>query len=389
MSAGCNGISGLFSPFKKAEFQLRRRPTGSSIAALEAQSKALGKLGSAMAETRSTCCTTSLPRQMNMPSCWIDRRPPRRLWRASRRCMGNATSVSSRTTAGAISNLSNRFELLGKTVGKDLLPVVTAVVRFCAGILAVIFAVAVAVTALTMAWGINVAVTTAIIGKWSIARIVGATLGGVMDFMTGSVTALAISFQMLGVSAMSLGIMYSWRNALVAGLVLVVTHFNTVRSVIAGVFNWLKGAVNTVVNFVGQHWKEFAVGGADFLGGPFLALGVFVATHFALVKRLAGDVVGFLGRIFGSLGHALAWPFEQLWKIITKVFNFITGKGGTLSKIFSWMNPVGLLGHGLSIGKSLLSDIGLHNGGIVHAATGGIFGGVRWRGPHPSAARGR
>jgi hypothetical protein len=104
------------------------------------------------------------------------------------------------------------------------------------------------------------------------------------------------------------------------------------------------------------------------LGGPFVALGLFVATHFSQVKHVVENVVGFIGKIFSKVFHVLSWPFVEAWNIIKDIIGKVEGaiKGivGIPGKI------IGGIGHFIS------HPFGLHTGGIVpHMADGGLLGG--------------
>jgi hypothetical protein len=360
---------GIIEPVKTAEFALTQAH-GLNLVALMAQSKALGKLGPQWLAQQEVLHSIT-PTEMQHAQL-LDRQATATLalQRIQQR-YGNSTVVFSRTTSGAISNLSNRFDLLGKTIGKDVLPFVTSVVGFMSSHTSVIFGVAAAVTALTIAWGINAAVTTAIIGEWTIASAAAKLLAVTMGFLSGVTETLAIAFVVMGVDAT-----VAWAMAtlgvslLIAGLVLLITHFSTVESVAASVFNWLKGAVMDVVHWIGDHWKGLLI----LLTGPFGIGVVLIVDHLNQIKTFAIALIGRLGSAFSTLFHIITWPFVQAWNIIKAIFDKIRDGFKTI------LGPLGSVLHfasgvGGAVGGFLAHPFGLHNGGIVHAATGGILGG--------------
>lgn len=92
----------------------------------------------------------------------------------------------------------------------------------------------------------------------------------------------------------------------------------------------------------------------------FTAVGVAILlliTHFKTVKKVVREVAKDVWHWLVGAFHAIEHVLESVWKLVRKVFNFIIGKGGTISKIFSYLNPVGFAGHLFGAGKSIVSSI--------------------------------
>jgi hypothetical protein len=172
--------------------------------------------------------------------------------------------------------------------------------------------------------------------------------------------ALAAGATILGAYAVAVGVVYAktklwaaiqaivnaelWANpigvvvlalvGLAAAFYVVYTKVAGFRTIVRDVWGWMKGAVVDVVHFVGKHWQLLG----SILGGPFVALGIFVATHFQTVKT---TVVGVLN-----------------W-IIDRVNNLISGINGISSSIpligGNVVNPLGHINVGGGAGQSTAS----------------------------------
>ncbi len=89
-----------------------------------------------------------------------------------------------------------------------------------------------------------------------------------------------------------------------------------------------------------------------------IGLGILlVIKHFKTVKKVAVEVAKDIWHWLVGAFHAVEHVLDDVWKIVQKVFNFIIGKGGTVSKIFSFLNPVGQAAHVFNAGKSIVGSI--------------------------------
>jgi phage-related protein len=125
---------------------------------------------------------------------------------------------------------------------------------------------------------------------------------------------------------------------LVAGIILAYTHFKTFRDIVNDVgnaiktgfldaFNFVKGAVSDVVNFVSDHWKLLV---AIILGPLGLIIDAMV-THWSGVKTgfqdcynfVAGIIRSAIGVIKAIITPYIQWNeaiFKALWDAATAVF---------------------------------------------------------------------
>jgi hypothetical protein len=361
---------GVIQPVKTAQAALSAAHKV-SVFALELQSKALGKAGPMWLKQQELL--HGLTPQMVQHAQLLDKQATATmaLGRIQQVTRG-ATQAFSRTTAGAVSNLRNSFENLAAGIGKKLLPIINTLVRFLDRNKTAVVIVLGVVLALTIAVGAVSAATAAWGAITAIAGGIATVFGGILTGLRTAVLLLGLGFEAMGVSATvawaaaTLGI-----SLLIAAIIVIATHFKQFKAVVAAVWNWLKTAAADVIHFIASHWKLLA----SILGGPFVALGIFAATHFNQLKSAVGGVVRFIGRLFSTVFHAIAWPFQQAWQIISGIVKKITGaiKGiiGIPGKI------LGGIGHGIgSVASSIGSVFGLHTGGLVpqYRASGGPIG---------------
>ena len=205
-----------------------------------------------------------------------------------------------------------------------------------------------------------------------------------------------------------IGIIVIALAALVAGLIYAYNHSKTFRTIVQTafrdvahvaevVFNWLKSAVVTVVDWIKSHW-QLLIG---ILGGPLGVVVALVITHWnqirsfisSTVSTILSDVGNFIsgvvhffsslpGRISGFVGQMLSAGVH----FFSGVFNGIKQVG---AEIISWCTSlpgkiIGAIGNiGARVASSVkgsisgaLSGIGHFVGGLVpHFASGGIVGG--------------
>jgi len=210
--------------------------------------------------------------------------------------LGGATAAYSHTAQGALSNAMNGYDAMKEQLGRAFLPVVTKVGLAMAGqarwmqrhrglVLGLI--------GVTTAFAITLGTL-----KLAIVTVETATKAwaGIQAVLDAELLANPIGLVIVGIAA------------LVAAVVLLVTHFNDFRRGVSIVFDWLVGTVKSVVGFFKKHWKDLL----PIIAGPFAPL-ILVITHLKEVKRLAKDVIGLGGKLvhgaIGGVEHFVSHPF--------------------------------------------------------------------------------
>lgn len=331
---------------------------------------------------------------------------------------GGSTVTFSHTAPGALSNAKNAIESLAARIGVMLLPLITKLARMLASvaqtvqrhwpaIMAVIKAVIAPVVGFIKAvLGSRIAVQAliAVLAPLAVLFLAYKTVSmfrNALVAVKGALLALGLATQVTtgetlafdtALDANPIGLIVLAIAALVAALIFLVMHFKSVRKIAGEVFSWLKGAVSSVagfissvftglISFISKHWKLIL----SILGGPFVAAGIFIATHLHQIGRVASDVVSAIGKVFRGLFSVLAWPFQQAWKVIQGIvnaivsaFRWLVGKVKSIvSSIIGLPGKIlGGIGHGVSGALNALNPFGA-SGGLVHAhgfAAGGPVG---------------
>jgi TP901 family phage tail tape measure protein len=167
---------------------------------------------------------------------------------------------------------------------KALAPIITAVAGFASRLMALgpVKKVILGIVSAMIAWkGITIAATIA----QNIAK--AATIG--WSIVTKAAAAAQWLFN-AALDANPIGLVVIAIAALVAGVIYAYNHFKVFRDVVKGVFDWLKGAVVTVIHFVGDHWKLIL----GVLTGPIGLAVLFISSHF---KQIVSFVSGLPGKI--------------------------------------------------------------------------------------------
>jgi hypothetical protein len=127
-----------------------------------------------------------------------------------------------------------------------------------------------------------------------------------------------------GASAASLGLGAAMDTipifALIAGVVLIATHFKQFKAIVSDVWHFIKS----------HDWILLLIPGI----GPLLFGIEQIATHFQQVKQVAASVAngivtafhavaGFLSGAATTVWNALTWPFRKAWQLISGVFDKI------------------------------------------------------------------
>lgn len=81
-------------------------------------------------------------------------------------------------------------------------------------------------------------------------------------------------------------------------------------------FDWLRGAITDVINFIRNHWKLIV----SIMGGPFGALAVLIATHFDDIKHAVKSGIDAVVKLFEHLPDRIGDAISGLGDIISGVF---------------------------------------------------------------------
>ena len=152
-------------------------------------------------------------------------------------------------------------------------------------------------------------------------------------------------------------------GALIAVVMLVISHFKTFKAIAVDVFNAIKGAAHDVIDWIGDHWKLLVT----ILSGPLRPL-VLIALHFNAIKHVVTEVVD--------------WVIHEFNRMV----KFIEGLPG---RIGSLVKKIPVLGSLIGAGGSVLNA----GGSVIHSVTGflgGLAGGgsVMQSGPYLVGERG-
>lgn len=112
--------------------------------------------------------------------------------------------------------------------------------------------------------------------------------------------------------------------ALTVGLVIAYKKVGWFRAAVDATFRWLKGAVQTVVGFIKDHWKLLI---AILLGPIGIAIGL-VVTKFNTIRKIVSAVIGFVRKRWKLLIAILGGPFVAAALLIVTNFRKIRSAAG-------------------------------------------------------------
>lgn len=401
------------------------------IIALSDEAATMGKAGHAWLKTAELQDKIT-PKEMALAQLSDKHATAQEILAAATTAFGGATAKYAKTTAGQLDNTRHAVANLQASVGKVLLPVINffataiaKVTKFLDRHRAVLWAVVAAVAAVSSVLVANAAVMAVVDAKnvllsasnrilktsFNVATtaadeqaVSNAHLSDIKKILFASTTTntialqgeaaatteatgatdalavseggaaagaslldLALSPLVLTVGAIALGIV-----ALGVGIYELVKHFKAVKDAVADAFGFLKKIVGDVVGWIGSHWKLLL----QLIPLPFIQLPALIIFHFGQITSFLSGVVSFIGHIFATVGNAIAWPFKWAWNnVIHPIFNAIVSavrwvaqKVGSVFHFISHDTPLGALGQ-------LVTG---HVGGALHALTFGLLqeGGV-------------
>jgi hypothetical protein len=242
---------------------------------------------------------------------------------------GGDAAASAKTAAGGLSDAEHASQLLAEKIGQALLPQVTKAALWLTKVAEAVRNDWPQISQVAgQVWGdvksvldpvlddtksmvvwfykhrdatitLGAAVATYVIGM-KVAGTVTKTwsiLMGILTVATGGTTEAFVGFNTVLYSN-PIGLVVIAIAALVAGIVYAYLHCKTFRTVVNAVFEWLKGAIVTVVGFVRKHWGLLL----SVIAAPLAPL-ILILKHLDLIKHAVKDIVGFGGKVAGTVGH--------------------------------------------------------------------------------------
>lgn len=289
---------GIIQPVKTAEFALGQAHKF-DLLQLELRAKAMGTAGSLYLKEQEIL--HGLTPQMVQHAQKIDRiATSTMVLSLIQQKYGRSTQVFSNSTAGSINNLRNSWDILAKNIGQRLLPILSTVLKFLASHTKAVEIVAFAVGALTLAWGLNMIATTAIVGEWSAASIAAGAFTGALALIRGGIMAVNYSAILLEISATAMWAAVTLGATLaITAIILIATHFSTFKAVVMDVWNWIK-----------KNWQLLL----PILMGPLAPVVIateLIANNLKTIEGLAKAVGGFFSGIFGG-GSSNSHAFRNI-----------------------------------------------------------------------------
>lgn len=197
-------------------------------------------------------------------------------------------SLGQALTGQVIPALTSMF----KVFSNDILPVLMAVAGWMGRHQTLVKSLAVGIGTLVLglkAYAVYQTVVTKATAAW-------ATIQAVLN---GEMEANPIGLVVLAIAALAAGLIYAYK------------HSETFRNVVNSAFH----AVAVAVDFVKDHWKAFATAFAFLLGGPIVGAIVLLVTHFGTVKRVAVEA---FHAVTGAVSTAFNW-IKGHWPLLLAI----------------------------------------------------------------------
>jgi hypothetical protein len=267
---------------------------------------------------------------------------------------GGATAAYNKTAAASLSNFKNSVKGLEDTIGKGLLPVAAKFLGFLLKSATFVGHSKVAMVLLGGALGtlIGVIVTAKVV---TMAQSIASGIAAVKLFLFGAAatattpatTGLAGA---VGALDLSMGLMVIGFVAAGVAIYEIVTHFDVLKKVVSGVFEWIK-----------SHWKMLA----EIILAPLLGPVVLIVAHWT-------SFVGF----FRQIPAKLAAAGKGMWNFVKTEFKsvidwILSGWNKLHFRMPGVHTPFGTIG-GFNIGLPHIPLLG--EGGTVWKRGGVIVG---------------
>jgi hypothetical protein len=112
--------------------------------------------------------------------------------------------------------------------------------------------------------------------------------------------------------------------ALGAALIYAYEHCKTFRDIVNAAFHAVQTVVGDVVSFIKSHWQLLLA----IITGPVGAAVILVVSHFDTIKSKVSSVVDGVKSAFSTVEHAIAAPFEAAFGAIKSAWNSTIGGFG-------------------------------------------------------------
>lgn len=222
-----------------------------------------------------------------------------------------------------------------------------------------------------------------------IAKLTGATAAQEAQTAATEEGAVAQGELDAAMDANPIGLIILAVAALIAVIVLVVTHLKFFERIGMDAFNGVAHAAEAAFNWLKDHWKMIAV----ILGGPFGVAAVLIAGHFKQIKNAADDAFRFVAHVaevaidwirahWPLLIAILAGPFGIAVDLITGHYHMmVSGAQNAIHAVTSWFErlPGMILGAVASFGSLLFNAGASLLEGLLHgieSMVGGVIGAV-------------
>lgn len=161
---------------------------------------------------------------------------------------------------------------------------------------------------------------------------------GIIDFLdqnqwiaeflgTFVITLTAISVAIWAVNAAMMASPITWIvlgiAAVIAGIVLLVTHIQEVGAWFSSTFSWVGDIVNNIANFINEKFGWLF----EFIGAGLKIVGDIFGSIFGWIGEFVGSVASTIGSIFANVWNGIKAGVQNVW-------NFITGIFGALANFF-------------------------------------------------------
>lgn len=109
--------------------------------------------------------------------------------------------------------------------------------------------------------------------------------------------------------------------AIIAGIILLITHIQEVGQWFNDTFGWIGEIVGGVANFIGEVFSNvFSV-----IGGIISGIGDLVGNVFGFIGSFIGNTIGGIIGFFEVMGNVVGTVFNAIKSVAETVFNVITG----------------------------------------------------------------
>lgn len=315
------------------------------------------------------------------------------------RKFAGSTRDYSNTASGSTENLSHALDILGEKVGLALTPYITKAAHAMTGFIRgfedgtgaggkfhTILDEVVGDAKAAVAWigrnktmlGELAGVLAAGVAAWAAYRLIVLAVAAAQGIWAavgtvGAIAALIPEISSLrdvwvlldlAMDANPIGVIVVGLGLLAGAFIVAYNKVGWFRNAVDAAFRFVRGAVTDTVGWVKDHWQLIA----SILGGPFVALPLFVATHFGQVKTV---VAGIINWIIGAVNKVIG-VIDSIHVKLPKVLGI---GGGTIGFNIAPIANVSFGGSGPSAGSTAISSSASGGHRVAHFALGGYVSG--------------